>query len=138
MATLGDLDDIRDGLAKNLVTIPGLRARPYEPDKPNPPEAFVANVTVDYDQSMQRGTDVYVATVLLVVGNISDRSANKNLAAYMGKTGSSSVKTAIETDKTLDGAAKTLRVVRMDGFRPVELFDGLRYLGTEWSVQVWA
>jgi hypothetical protein len=102
---------VRAGLATSLDTIAGLRVFDHVPDSLAPPAAVIEPVEVVFDEAMVRGLDKYRAFVLVIVGRMSERSASDRLDAYLAGSGASSVKAAIEADKTLGGACDTLQVI---------------------------
>jgi hypothetical protein len=125
---------IRQGLAKNLGTIPGLRTAAEVPDLPNPPIAIVALNSVTYDRAYAKGMTSYLFTVTVIVGRVAEREAQRRLDSYIS-TGSSSVKYAIESDKTLGGNAYDCRVVSMDSVGSLNISD-TTYLAADFSVTV--
>jgi hypothetical protein len=125
---------IRQGLATNLATIPGLRAVAEVPDLPNPPIAIVALNSVTYDRAYANGMTGYSFTVTVIVGRVAEREAQRRLDSYIS-TGSSSVKYAIESDKTLGGNAYDCRVVSMDSVGSLTISDNT-YLAADFSVTV--
>lgn len=131
------IDNIRDGLATNLATITGLRTAAEVPDNPNPPIAVVALRSIDYDQAFQKGLAVYTFTVTVIVSRVDERGAQRRLNDYADNTGSYSVKTAIESDKTLGGSAFDCRVVSMDNIGALQLNDAT-YLAAEFTVTAYA
>jgi hypothetical protein len=125
---------IRQGLATNLATIPGLRAVAEVPDLPNPPIAVVSLNSVSYDRAYANGMTSYLFTVTVIVGRVAEREAQRRLDSYIS-TGSSSVKYAIESDKTLGGNAYDCRVVSMDSVGSLTISDNT-YLAADFSVTV--
>jgi hypothetical protein len=125
---------IRQGLATNLGTIPGLRAVAEVPDLPNPPIAIVALNSVTYDRAYANGMTSYNFTITVIVGRVAEREAQRRLDSYIS-TGSSSVKYAIESDKTLGGNAYDCRVVSMDSVGSLSISDNT-YLAADFSVTV--
>jgi hypothetical protein len=134
---LSTIDDIRSGLATRLATITGLRSAGEIPDNPNPPIAIVNLRNVQYDQAFGKGLAVYNFVVTVIVGRAAERIAQRKLNDYCDNTGSQSVKTAIEGDKTLGGAAFDTRVVSLDNIGNLQLNDAT-YLAAEFSVAVYA
>jgi hypothetical protein len=126
---------IRQGIAANLSTISGLRTSWFVPDNPSPPIAIVVPERVDYDVSFARGSDTYALNVLIIGGRINERTAQSSLDAFLDSTGTSSVKTAIESDKTLGGAAHSLRVTDWSGYGPLAIGDA-QYLTVTFRVTV--
>jgi hypothetical protein len=130
MATISAL---RQGIATNLATINGLRVSPTMLDAPRPPVAMVYPDTVEYDLNANRGADTFTFIVYVLVGRADDRTAQNRLDAYV--VGDGSVKAAIESDRTLGGAANTLRVVSMENYQQVSIGDTV-YLAVEFMVEV--
>lgn len=131
------LTDIRQGIATNLATIAGLRTAAELPDNPSPPIAVVALRSIEYDGSFQKGLAVYTFTVTVIVGRVAEREAQRRLNAYSDNTGASSVKSAIESDKTLGGSAFDVRVVSLDNIGQLQLNDAT-YLGADFTVTAYA
>jgi hypothetical protein len=125
---------IRQGLAKNLGTIPGLRTAAEVPDLPNPPIAVVALNSVTYDRAYAQGMNSYNFTVTVIVGRVAEREAQRRLDAYIS-TVATSVKSAVESDKTLGGSAYDCRVVSMDSVGSVTISDNT-YLAADFTVTV--
>lgn len=128
--------DIRDGIVSNLSTISGLRTSVDIPDNPSPPIAFVGLESVQYDQSFQRGLTEYNFTVTVLVGRVSERSAQRKLDEYISN-GARSIKLAIEADKTLDGTAYDVRVSELRNVGTVSL-EQVIYLAADFAVTVFA
>lgn len=103
---------VRQGLATALDTITGLRSFDYVPDGISPPAAVVEPIEVTYHEAnVSTGLNYYRAYVLVIVGRMSDRSSQDRIDAYLDNTGASSIRAAIEADRTLGGACQTLQVV---------------------------
>ena len=128
---------IRTGLATRLGTISGLRTSATVPDDPKPPVAIVLPPTINYDTSMGRGLDTYEFSILVMVGRLSERTAQASLDAYANPSGATSIKTAIEADRTLGGAAQSCRVTDMRNVGPMSIAENT-YLTAEFVVTVYA
>lgn len=128
--------DIRDGIVSNLASISGLRTSVDIPDNPSPPIAFVGLENVQYDQSFQRGLTEYNFTVTVLVGRVSERSAQRKLDEYISN-GARSIKLAIEADKTLGGASYDVRVSELRNVGTVSL-EQVIYLAADFAVTVFA
>jgi hypothetical protein len=128
---------LRTGLATNLATISGLRTANLIPDQVNPPIAIITPETITYDTSFARGLDEYNFTILVVVHRVAERSAQSSLDAFCNPTGSTSIKTAIESDRSLGGTAQTLRVTNLRTYQALSVGD-VDYLAAEFSVVVYA
>lgn len=134
MASVGD---IRTGLATRLGTISGLRTSALMPDNPNPPVAIVIPDNVSFDDTFHRGMDTLTFRIFLVVGRADERTAQNSLDGYCATSGATSVKTAIEGDKTLGGKAYDCRVTTMRSYGSV-LIGETNYLSCEFVVLVYA
>jgi hypothetical protein len=134
---VASISSLRTALATNLATITGLRTAPEMPDNPNPPIALVRPVSIDYNQAMNKGLVRYSFAVIVVVGRAEERTAQRSLDAYCSSTGSSSIKNAVESDRTLSGNAYDCRVTEMRNYTPIQLNEGT-YLAAEFAVDVFA
>jgi hypothetical protein len=133
---MASISELRNGIAANLATISGLRTSPTIPDQINPPIAVVVPQSISYDTAFARsGGDDHEFIVTVIVGRVDERSAQNRLDAYCSGTGASSIKTAIESDKTLGGKALSLRVTALRNYTQVSLADAT-YLAAEFTVQV--
>ena len=128
--------DIRDGLATNIATISGLRVAAEIPDNPSPPIAVISLNNVSYDLDFNRGTTLYNFTVTLIVGRVAERDAQRKLDAYAGN-GERSIKTAVQSDRTLGGAAYDVRLSEMSSLGGVTIGEST-YLAAAFLIQVYA
>lgn len=128
---------IRAGLETNLETISGLRGYSEIPENPAIPAAVVILNSIDYDQSFQRGLTLYNFTITLVIGRMSTRNAQDQLNDFASNTGARSIKSAIQSDKTLSGSAFDVTVVSAGNIGTLNLNDG-EYLSMEFTVTVYA
>jgi len=131
------LSEIRTGLASNLATIDGLRTSAYVPDEPKPPIAVIFPETIAFDTAFGRGLDEYTFTIQLIVSKISDRNAQSNLDAYCNPDGVTSVKAAIESNRTLGGLIQDLRVTEARDYRAATINENT-YLTVTFVVTVYA
>ena len=131
------VSQLRAGLATNLATITGLRTSALIPDAPQPPIAVVIPDSISYDTAFKRGMDTYEYTITVIVGRQSDRTAQSSLDGYCNPTGAQSIKTAIESDRTLGGVAQSLRVTDMKTYGSMTITDTV-YLIADFSVTVYA
>jgi hypothetical protein len=131
------ISELRIGLANNLATISGLRTTPTIPDNPSPPIAVILPQGVEYDNTFGRGMNTYTFAVTVIVGRVSERSGQNSLDAYVSSTGSSSIKLAIESDKTLNGKAFDLRVTDSRNYGELTVGE-VTYLSAEFTVLCYA
>ena len=134
---MASIAELRDGLAANLATIPGLRTSAFIPDNPSPPIAIVQLARVQYHQDFQRGMTEYNFAVQVIVGRVDERTAQRNLDAYCSSTGDLSVYLAVESDKSLGGKAFSVIVTEMTNYGSVIISD-ITYLAAEFNVRVLA
>jgi hypothetical protein len=134
---MASITDLRAGLATALGTISGLRTTTETPDTISPPIAIVNVANVSYDLAFQRGLDEYNFVITVIVGRVGERSAQRLLDSYVSPVAPSSVKLAIELDRTLGGKCDTLRVTDMRNYGSLVIGE-ITYLAAEFNVVVFA
>ena len=134
---MASITELREGLAANLATIPGLRTAATIPDNPNPPIAIVQLTRVQYHQDFKRGMTEYNFAVQVVVGRVDERSAQQRLDLYCSSTGDYAIGLAVESDRTLGGKAFDCIVTEMTNYGSVLISD-VTYLAAEFNVRVLA
>lgn len=127
---------LRAGLAKNLQTINGLRVVETLPDLVNPPMAMIGLTKVTYNQQNQRSMAEYTFQVTVVLGRVSERTAQASLDVLVAP-GAGSIKFALESDRILGGDAFDVFVPELSAYGAVSI-NGIDYLSAEFSVQVFA
>jgi hypothetical protein len=123
---------VRDNMKTRLETVSGLRVLDTLPDSANIPTngalAVVGMLDMTYDFTLNRGFDSATLSILVIVGRMSESAAQDRLDGYLQSSGATSIKTAIEADKTLGGAVQTLRVTQaVSGTITVANIDYLSY-----------
>lgn len=129
---------LRQGLAANLAALTDVQVSPYMLANPTPPAVTIYPSDVSYDLSMHRGFDLWTFTVQAFVGDTADIGAQVNLDQFIAPSGARSVKTLLESDKTLGGACSDLQVTSCTGYRIYLREGGPPVLGAEWHVTVYA
>ena len=127
---------VRDGLKTRLQTITGLRVYDLIPDPVTPPCAVVGQLDLTFDIDNARGLDQANVDIYVIVQRFSERAGQDKLDAYLAGSGSSSIKTAIEGDRTLGGVVNTLRVTSAESGQyesQGNLFLSYRYRLTIWG-----
>lgn len=105
--------------------------------QPDPPTLQVLPRAADYDQTFTAaGFDQRDFAVQGFVALLGDQAMQGLLDALMAPTGSRSVKTALEADKTLGGIVQTLRVTSDTGYTMQLHPSGAWFLVNEWTVEV--
>ena len=127
---------LRAGLAKNLQTIKGLRVVDTLPDLVNPPMAMIGLNKVAYNQQNQRSMAEYTFQVTVVLGRVSERTAQRDMDVLVAP-GEGSVKFALESDRSLGGNAYEVFVPELSAIGAVSI-NGIDYFSAEFSVQVFA
>lgn len=133
---MSSISELRTGLAKNLQTIKSLRVVETLPDVVNPPMAMIGLSKVAYNQQNQRSMSLYTFQVTVVVGRVSERTAQKALDVLVAP-GAGSIKYAIEVDRTLGGTAFDVFVPELSAIGAMSV-NGIDYFSAEFSVQVYA
>jgi len=99
---------VADGLKARLATVSGLRTFSYQPEQVNPPVAFPVLESIDYHKAFGGGNVQMRFTIIVIVGRYLDRVAHANLDGFLSFDGATSLRAAIEGDRTLGGVAQTL------------------------------
>ena len=102
------VSQVADGLKARLATVTGLRTFAYQPEQVNPPVAFPVLDSIDYHRAFGGGDVQMRFTIIVIVGRYLDRVAHTNLDGFLSFSGATSLRAAIEGDKTLGGVANTL------------------------------
>ena len=131
-----NISGVRDAIKTNLQTITNMRVYDTIPDVVVPPCAVVGQLDFTFDVDNQRGLDQASVDVYVIVQRISERSGQDKLDLYLAGSGTGSVKTALESDRTLGGLVDTLRVVSAESGTyqtGVQTFLSYRYNLTIWG-----
>lgn len=105
------ISKVREALGKNIETISGIRVYDTIPDVVVPPCAVVGQLDFTFDVNNARGLDQASVDIFVIVQRISERAGQDKLDELLAGTGSKSIKTALESDRTLGGLVDTLRVI---------------------------
>lgn len=133
----GTPGEVREGLAANLRTIQGLRVSEYLPEQINAPMAVINLERLEYLGAFQGGLRTYSFIVMLIAGRMGERSAQRQLDAFMAWDGDQSVRQAVEADTSLGGAAQTCKVEAARGVRMLDFGDAT-YLVVDFEIEVMA
>jgi len=114
-----DIAPIREALKTNLLTVvspSGSNIRVYDtiPDVIVPPCAVVGQLDFTFDVDNARGLDQASTDIFVIVQRFSERTGQAKLDSLLAGTGPKSIKTALESDRTLGGLVDTLRVLNAD------------------------
>jgi len=109
-----NISGVREAIGNNLQTITGMRVYDIIPDVVVPPCAIVGQLDFTFDIDNARGLDQASVDIYVLVQRFSERTAQDKLDTLLAGTGPKSIKTALESDRTLGGLVDTLRVVSAD------------------------
>jgi hypothetical protein len=137
MSSTTTVSQIKTGLAANLATVSGLRAYAYQPDNVNTPFAWPLLDSIQYNGAMGGGLITHRFTVSVVVGRSAERTAQTLLDGYLSYKGATSIRQAIESDRTLGGVVQDLIVESADNISTLEANDAT-YLAIDFVVTVYA
>ena len=112
--SMTNINGVRDSLKKNLQTITNLRTYDLIPDVIVPPCAIVGQLDFTFDIDNARGLDQASVDIYVIVQRMSERSAQDKLDNFLSGSGKGSIKTALESDRSLGGLVDTLRVISAD------------------------
>jgi hypothetical protein len=133
------LQEIREGLAANMAAVytPDVTTSAYTLEQFVPPVIQVIGLdNVNYDMAFGRGVDEWHITIQGLVGPTLDQAAQARLDGWLTGHGATSVKVAIEADRTLGGKVYDTEVMSAGNYRQIKLTDGTVLLGCEWNVRV--
>jgi hypothetical protein len=130
------INQVREALGQNLSNITGIRIYDTIPDVVVPPCAVVGQLDFTFDVNNARGLDQASVDVFVIVQRISERAGQDKLDELLAGTGSKSIKTALESDRTLGGLVNTLRVISAESGTYItgdQTFLSYRYNVTIWG-----
>ena len=130
-----NINGVRDALKANLQTITGLRVYDLIPDVVVPPCAIVGQLDFTFDIDNARGLDQASVDIFVLVQRFSERTGQDKLDLLLAGSGSGSIKTALESDRTLGGLVDTLRVISADSGTYTS--GETSFLSYRYNVTVW-
>ncbi len=131
-----DLATVRANLATAAATASAsLDGFDYVPDVVYPPTVAVGRMRLDYNKSMG-GLLEAEFTLHLFASRADTEEGQSVLIPFMGQSGATTIKGAVEADKTLSGACATLRVESADGPGLVDV-GGVQFWAASWTVRIW-
>ena len=133
----GSLSDIKKGLAEALANVPGLRVAEQIPEQINPPVAVISRSAVDYTQAMSGGLTEWTMEIELIAERMAEQHSQRTIDGWLSWDGPSSVRKAIEADRTLSGNVQTCIVTGAQTLHSLSVGDA-DYLGVTMSVTIYA
>lgn len=130
-----NVSDVMEGIAARLRTIPDLVVYDGPAGNTVTPSAEVSFPDeITYDDTMGPGTARADFMVLVLVAPVAAQAAPETLSGFLNSQGPTSVKEAVESGRTLGGAADSARVVSA---RPLGITSaGVEYVAAEFTVNV--
>lgn len=122
-----------------IETISGLSCKDRVPELVDPPMAVPSVKSVDFDESMGRGTDHYTFSIAVIVSRADAETAQTKLLAYLNASGSSSVKAALEGGTPARTLGGTVSACQVSGVPQIDvvLFGDVPYLFAEFDLDVY-
>lgn len=135
---MASLADIRAGLKANLTAAGFTNVNLYTVSNPVAPcfEIDIAPDGVNFDEALKRGGDIVQMLVRAVLAE--GEGQDIVLDTYIDGAAGTDVKTALETDPQLGGAAQAIQVTGVQPRRWKSDTSGGLLIGAEWSVTVYA
>lgn len=130
-----DLNAVATGLETQVREVAGIQPYDYVPDALAGKSFLVCEIDVDFDKTFRRGMDELMVTCRVLIARRTERDAQRKLREFMAGGGMTSIKAAIESDKTLGGACDSLHVQRMSGNRMFTVGEK-RYYGVEIYIKI--
>lgn len=130
-----NISGVREALGNNLMTITGMRVYDTIPDIVTPPCAVVGQLDFTFDVNNARGLDQASVDIYVIVQRISERAGQNKLDQLLAGTGNGSIKTALESDRTLGGLVSTLRVISAESGTYTS--GDQSFLSYRYNVTVW-
>ncbi len=135
---MATITQVRSGLATRLATITGLTV--YETVTPTPvvPCVFIRPADGDYDVTMASGGDIarFEITLLASAAGGPWDVAQDKIDAYLTRSGSGTIRGAIQGDVTLGGTAHSTRVTGWRDYGTLA-YGGAEYFGVRLTVEAW-
>lgn len=127
------IPDVMDDLGLALKAVQGVRSYPYNIESVSPPAAVVVwPERIVYDETMARGMDRITIPIIVVVGQISQRSSRDQLAKFMAGSGPSSIKAAVERYPATSYHSARVTTVIPDSYDS----GGVELLGASFEVDI--
>lgn len=128
-----NVGDIMEAIAVQLKTISGLNAWGHPKGSVTAPAAIVTYPgEIQYDASYQRGMDKADPEVVVVVGNVYEKSTRTLINAYAAGSGPRSIKAVLEAEDAFDTFS-----IRVTGchFEAVQI-GAVEYLAARFTLDI--
>lgn len=128
---------VATALMASLSGISGLRTKTFQPEQITPPVAYPLLQQVTYHKAFGGGDVVMDWQVAVIAGRWTDRTAHALLDTYLSYSGASSIRAALEADRTLGGVVQTMVVSSATNIESITQADQ-EFLQIQLQVQVHA
>lgn len=128
-----DISAVRQALATAAATT-GIASVTFLAEAIEVPLFEVGEVSIEFDTPAEY-LDTLSFICRLYVSVASDSGSQPDLDRFMERAGLYSIKTALESDRSLAGTCKGMRVMKVDGYRVYQVAT-IRYLGAQFAVTV--
>lgn len=134
---MADDIDIRNGLKTRLLTIPSLAAYNHIPGAmiTSPAAACVSRRGTKFDVVMGDGADDWEYAVTVFIPYTDPELAQAQMSDYVKRTGPTSIKAAIEGEKTLGGVVDFAHV-REALEEEIRQVGGVPHLAVEFVIEI--
>lgn len=140
---MGDLADVVSGMVttiKAAMTGDALAGRTFgfAPDSPDPPFCVVVpspEDAISFDDDFDGTEHTFNLVVKVAVAAQVDRTSALQLLNYLDSTGTTSIRAAINSDRTLNSKCADLHVTSVSGYGDVE-WAGQVFYGADIHVEV--
>jgi hypothetical protein len=131
-----DIAAVNLAIATSADAIEFLNCYGVKPDGMVEPAFYPTDADIEFDQTMGRGQDKITSTWHLAISKADDEAGQAVLNSLLKGSGATSLKAAIQADRTLGGACATLRVTRLRTSRMI-LVGVVEYYGAELTIDVY-
>lgn len=131
------LAQLRAGIGTNLRTMSGLRVKDVIPGQVQTPMAVVypTGSPIEFHLASNNGSSQFYFEVMVIVSRADERNAQNALDEYCSTSGSKSIFSAIELDRSLGGVAQDCVVRRLSSYGSTEI-NNIEYLAATFQVDV--
>lgn len=129
------LEGVVGGLSAALDAVPDLRVYPYPADSVEAPAAVLTLPDSPFSIVMgAEGAYLWTFPLWLFVAKAADKAAAAELRRYLEPEGPSSIRQAVELDRTLGGACDSVAVLSVT--TSIASVAGTAYLAAEFTLEV--
>lgn len=133
---MSTLSQVRSALAVRLASITGLNVYETVQATVRTPAVFIRPVEGEFDLSIDG--DMVRYEVVLLASQMSSPwdIAQDKVDSYLTRSGSGTIRGAVQADVSLGGTAHSARVIGFKDYGTIS-FSGVEYFGVKVTVEVW-